>query len=131
MTDELDPTVRGNQPAGPARWARAKQWAEKNPHTATTARYYERIATAERVAKNLPEQAWLHYRTGGMRAPVYTGQTCSTKCAMLQLQVNSSATGFEALQEYLQKDRVPYFVTERPADSKRRGKCLVCGGDVI
>lgn len=138
-TTPLDPSVRGNQPKGPARWKRAKQWARANPHTKAGRQYLAREAAARAVQGAVGDKAWLHWRTGlNGGKPAYDGQTCSTFCAMLELQVRLGCAGLEELHEKTQRasqrreDGMAYvpYLEERPAGSKRRGKCAACGGPV-
>lgn len=127
----MDSTVRGNQPAGPNRWKRAAQWAAENPHTSQAKKYLARVEAARLVAAQKPVGAWEHYSVNWHGDESYRGQTCSTEHAMLQLQVNASIAGIEELYEYLTDDDRRRFTAVKPATGKRKGKCLVCKGDVV
>ncbi len=136
-TTYLDPELRGEQPAGPKRWLRAEQSAKANPHHANAIKYFARVDAAEVIAKmdSVNERhGWLHMsqpkrRWGGAADPVYRYQTCSTYCAILQLQLDTSTAGLEQLHA-LDLANGYLILVERPADSKRHGACKVCGGTV-
>ena len=120
--------MRGNQPAGPNRWRRAAQWAKERPNTAMAKKYLARLEAAEKVAAAGKDRAWLHWDLGPGGKPKYNGQTCSTVCAMLHLQLQLGIAGLEDLKDRAERDTPLSWVTERPADSPRKGKCPVCGG---
>lgn len=126
----MDESVRGHQPDGPKRWARARQAALANPHHKSSQVYFARVSAAQAVADAGTAQAWLHWRRRhGKTAYMY--QTCSTYCAMLRLQLDLGLDGLEELGSVLENlDQAQEFITERPADSPRRGKCKVCAGPV-
>ena len=126
----MDPTVRGNQPAGPNRWKRAKQWAAAHPNSAQAKKYVARVDAAREIVLVEGEHAWLHYRNVSWEPePRYEGQSCSTRCAFLQLQVDLGCAGLEQLYSRAQA-KPDRFLVPRPANSTRRGKCRTCGGDV-
>lgn len=134
MTNHLNPDVRGNQPVGHKRWERAAQWAAAHPDSKAARTYRERVAAADEMERRMPGLQWLHFRRVG-RDTEYIGQTCSTRCCILKLQVDLGANGLEELDRALAQiasgDRRWYkFASERPADSPRKGKCQACGGAV-
>lgn len=135
MTNQLlDETVRGHQPRGHKRWERAAQWAAIKPDSAQGKKYLKRVAAAKAVVETGNGGiAWEHWDKGYHgRPPQYKGQTCSTECGILQLQLDWGCAGLDELSQKIANPgyHSNNYLVRRPADSKRRGKCLVCGGGV-
>lgn len=140
MTPTLDPSVRGNQTKQPARWARAKQWAELHPESKAGRTYLGRMKAAQEMAAALGDMPWhvlrKPYAWAGGGDPVYQYQVCSTVCMALQVQV-SIGTGKDpvaSLESWLaevEAGRCDLVVEPRPATSKRRGACKCCGKDMV
>jgi hypothetical protein len=126
----MDSTVRGHQPAGPNRWKRAEQWAAENPHTAQGKKYLARRDAASQVASQGPDRAWEHWTRDWSGGETYKGQTCSTEHAMLKLQLDLGIAGLEPLYEAVQEENPRAFVRMKETP-KRKGKCQVCGGEVV
>lgn len=137
-TGTLDPAVRGNQTTGPARWARAKQWAEHRPGTAMARVYRERVAAAEAIAAMGPDREWEVWRRNW-----HTGETtfafrcCSTRCAVMQFQLTAhwpsgnlrsgKVTGLEQVKDYAALPKTMMNTLLVAGTGRRKGACSVCG----
>jgi hypothetical protein len=131
MPTTFETRPRGHQPAGPARWERARTWALEHPNSKQAKLYQARVDMADTVAATLPSRPWEIWATTWRGAGVeYRGQLCSTRCAILQLVLSAHQDTLEALEAYVKQDDPQWYLVERASDSKRRGKCLVCGDPV-
>ncbi len=135
----LDPSVRGNQPAGPARWARAAQWAAAMPDSVSGQLYFSRLTAAVAVATAAGDREWeVWRRVAWENEPRFHVRACSTRCAVLQLQLSAvfppghpssgeKVTGLTALKQYMSLSPGQMNVALVEGTGTRTGACAVCG----